>query len=189
MPAPEVYMNIQADALSRSDEQLPSFKRASGLSFKHPSSRALPVRVAFIGNHVPRQCGIATFTTDLCNAVGAEYGAAGIFVVAINDPHSSYAYPSRVRFQVAESDISSYRDAANFLNSTNVDLVSIQHEFGIFGGKAGSHILHLMRRLTKPIVTTLHTVLCEPDADQKMVMKEIAKRSNRLIVRSEEHTS
>ena len=101
-----------------------------------------------IGNHLPRQCGIATFTTDLSNAITAEYGVAVLSVVAVNDAQSSYAYPPRVRFQIAEGDVSSYRAAANFLNANNVDLVCLQHEYGIFGGKAGSHVLELLQRLT-----------------------------------------
>jgi glycosyltransferase involved in cell wall biosynthesis len=146
------------------------------------------VRVAVIGNHLPRQCGIATFTTDLCDAIAAEYSAAGVSVVAVNDPQSRYSYPARVRFEITESELSSYKAAADFLNSSNVDLVCLQHEYGIFGGKAGSHVLRLLQRLKMPVVTTLHTVLREPDLDQLVVMQEIAARSDRLIVMSE-HSS
>ena len=148
----------------------------------------LPVRVAVIGNHVPRQCGIATFTTDLCDAIAVEYGAAGVLVVAVNDPQSRYSYPARVRFEITEGDLSSYQAAADFLNSSNVDLVCLQHEYGIFGGKSGSHVLRLLQHLKMPVVTTLHTVLREPDLDQLIVMQEIAARSDRLIVMSE-HSS
>jgi len=152
------------------------------------SSASLPVRVAVIGNHVPRQCGIATFTTDLCDAIAAEYGAAGVSVVAVNDPQSRYSYPARVRFEITEDDLSSYQAAADFLNSINVDLVCLQHEYGIFGGQAGSHVLRLLQHLKMPVVTTLHTVLREPNVDQLVVMQEIATRSDRLIVMSE-HSS
>ena len=142
------------------------------------------VRVAIVGNHLPRQCGIATFTTDLCDAIAHEHGAAGVFVVAVNDSQSRYNYPARVRFEIAEGDLSSYRGAADFLNSSDVDLVCLQHEYGIFGGKAGSHVLQLLQNLKMPVVTTLHTVLREPDVDQLVVMQEIAARSDRLIVMS-----
>jgi glycosyltransferase involved in cell wall biosynthesis len=121
----------------------------------------------------------------LCDAISAEYGVAGLSVTAVNDPQSSYAYPARVRFEIAESDISSYRATANSLNASNVDLVCLQHEYGIFGGSAGSHVLQLLQRLTMPVVTTLHTVLRRPDLDQRIVMREIAERSDRLIVMSE----
>jgi glycosyltransferase involved in cell wall biosynthesis len=144
--------------------------------------------VAMIGNHVPRQCGIATFTTDLCNAITAGYGDAGVFVVAVNDPHSHYSYPARVRFEITEGDLLSYLAAAKFINSSGVDVVSLQHEYGIFGGRSGTHILHLLEHLNIPVVTTLHTVLREPDVHQLVVMQEIAARSDRLIVMSQ-HSS
>jgi len=149
---------------------------------------ALPVRIAVIGNHVPRQCGIATFTTDLCDAIAAEYSAAGMLVVAVNDPQSRYSYPARVRLEITEDELSSYQAAADFLNYSNVDLVCLQHEYGIFGGRSGSHVLRLLQHLKMPVVTTLHTVLREPDVDQLVVMREIAARSDRLIVMSE-HSS
>ena len=149
---------------------------------------ALPVRIAVIGNHVPRQCGIATFTTDLCDAIATECSAAEMLVVAVNDPQSRHSYPARVRFEITEDDLSSYQAAADFLNSSNVDLVCLQHEYGIFGGKSGSHVLRLLQHLKMPVVTTLHTVLREPALDQLIVMQEIAEHSDRLIVMSE-HSS
>lgn len=152
------------------------------------SSPSLPSRIAVIGNYLPRQCGIATFTTDLCNAIGTEYGSAQLLAVPVNDPGSHYSYPARVRFELTEGDPASYEDAADFLNFSNVDLVSLQHEYGIFGGPSGSYILRLLRRLKMAVVTTLHTVLREPDASQRMVMDEIAALSDRLIVMSE-HSS
>jgi glycosyltransferase involved in cell wall biosynthesis len=152
------------------------------------SSASLPSRIAVIGNYLPRQCGIATFTTDLCDAIGAEYETAQLMAVPVNDPGSHYSYPPRVRFELTEGDLSSYENAADFLNFSNVDLVCLQHEYGIFGGPAGSHILRLLRRLKMPVVTTLHTVLRKPDANQRIVMDEIAALSDRLIVMSE-HSS
>jgi glycosyltransferase involved in cell wall biosynthesis len=151
-------------------------------------SASLPSRIAVIGNYAPRQCGIATFTTDLCDAIGTEYSASQLLAVPVNDPGSEYNYPARVRFELMERDPSSYDDAADFLNFSNVDLVSLQHEYGIFGGPAGGHILRLLRRLKMPVVTTLHTVLCKPDANQRAVMEEIAALSDRLVVMSE-HSS
>ena len=144
-----------------------------------------PIRIAVIGNHLPRQCGIATFTTDLCDSIAAEYGAAQLSVVAINDGHSSYSYPSRVRFEISEGDLASYRAAAEYLNVRNVDLVCLQHEYGIFGGKSGNHIMELLKHLKMPVITTLHTVLREPSLDQRVVMHRIAARSERLIVMSQ----
>src|SRR6266581_3765143 len=142
-------------------------------------------RIAFIGNYLPRQCGIATFTTDLCEAFATEYNETTCIAVPVNDIEGGYAYPSRVRFELAEKDIDSYRRAADFLNINNVDLVCLQFEYGIFGGRAGSHILTLLRELRMPIVTTLHTILRDPDAQQRQVLENVAALSDRLVVMSE----
>ena len=154
----------------------------------HPRSRpkaSLPSRIAVIGNYLPRQCGIATFTTDLCAAISAEYGTARLLALPVNDTEEGYDYPARVRWSLAQDDVASYQEAAEFLNFNNIDMVCLQHEYGIFGGPAGSHILHLLRGLKMPAVTTLHTVLREPNPDQLMVMEEIAELSDRLIVMSQ----
>ena len=142
-------------------------------------------QIAFIGNYLPRQCGIATFTADLCESVAAQYPTTKCSAVPVNDIEAGYAYPDRVRFELTEKDIDSYRRAADFLNINSIDVVSLQHEYGIFGGRAGSHILALLRELRMPIVTTLHTVLQNPDPDQCRVLKEIAALSDRLVVMSE----
>jgi len=144
----------------------------------------LPSRVAIIGNYLPRRCGIATFTTDLCDAIHAEYEATELLALPVNDTEEGYSYPARIRFELSQDELASYRQAADFLNFSNIDLVCVQHEYGIFGGPAGAHILELLRRLQMPIVTTLHTVLREPNFDQRMVMEEIAALSDRLIVMS-----
>jgi glycosyltransferase involved in cell wall biosynthesis len=149
------------------------------------SKPSLPTRIAVIGNYLPRQCGIATFTTDLCTAISAEYGTARLLALPVNDTDEGYDYPSRVRWSLAQDDVRSYEEAAEFLNFNNIDMVCLQHEYGIFGGPAGGHILHLLRRLKMPLVTTLHTVLREPDPTQLAVMEEIAELSDRLIVMSQ----
>ncbi|MGA8537994.1 MAG: glycosyltransferase family 4 protein [Terriglobales bacterium] len=138
-----------------------------------------------IGNYLPRQCGIATFTTDLCAAISAEYGTARLLALPVNDTEQGYDYPARVRWSLAQDDVKSYQEAAEFLNFNNIDMVCVQHEYGIFGGPAGSHILHLLRGLKMPVVTTLHTVLREPNPDQLAVINEIAELSDRLIVMSQ----
>jgi glycosyltransferase involved in cell wall biosynthesis len=142
-------------------------------------------RIAFIGNYLPRQCGIATFTTDLCEAVASAYNETTCIALPVNDIEAGYPYPARVRFELTEKDIHSYTRAADFLNINNVDLVCLQFEYGIFGGKSGSHILTLLRDLRMPIVTTLHTILDSPSPDQRLVLEEVAALSDRLVVMSE----
>jgi glycosyltransferase involved in cell wall biosynthesis len=139
-------------------------------------------RIAILGNHLPRHCGIATFTTDLADAIGALHSDLDCFVLAMNDGRQRHAYPPRVRFELADGDISAYTRAADFLNVNAVDVVSVQHEYGIFGGKGGSHLLPLLRELRMPVVTTLHTILETPNLHQRRVMDEIAAISSRLIV-------
>ena len=151
----------------------------------HSSTDSTLNRIAFIGNYLPRQCGIATFTTDLCEAIAAQYSQTTCIALPVNDIEAGYAYPARVRFELTEKDIDSYHRATDFLNINNVDLVCLQHEYGIFGGLAGSHILALLRELRMPIVPTLHTILHDPDPDQRRVLEEVAALSDRLVVMSE----
>ncbi|MBK8091607.1 MAG: glycosyltransferase family 4 protein [Verrucomicrobiaceae bacterium] len=139
-------------------------------------------RVAFLGDYVPRQCGIATFTRDLCEAVSAAAPEAECYAGAVNDRVEGYEYPPRVRFELLEKDIDSYRRAADFLNFDNADVLCVQHEFGIYGGVAGSHLLALLKEVRMPVVTTLHTLLREPNAAQRKVMNELCQRSERLVV-------
>lgn len=146
--------------------------------------RTPPARIAVIGNYLPRRCGIATFTTHLCEAIVDQAGDEACFAVPVNDRPGGYAYPDRVRFEIAERDLKSYQRAADFLNISNVDVVCLQHEYGIFGGPYGSHILALLRDLRMPIITTLHTVLDEPDAGQRQVLHELAALSDCLVVMS-----
>ncbi len=159
--------------------------RKEMLVMDHSSTNSTINRIAFIGNYLPRQCGIATFTTDLCEAIATEYAETTCIALPVTDLEAGYAYPPRVRFELTEKDIDSYRRAADFLNINNVDLVCLQHEYGIFGGRAGSHILALLRELRMPIVTTFHTILRDPDPDQRRVLEEVAALSDRLVVMSE----
>ena len=139
-------------------------------------------KVAFVGSYLPRKCGIATFTYDLCSALTQQESGPECFVVAVSDRPKGYAYSSDVRFEITEQDLPSYRQAAEFLQSANVDVLCVQHEFGIYGGAAGSHLLALLRRVDLPIVTHLHTILEEPSLEQMDVMQELISLSARLIV-------
>src|SRR4029077_7468896 len=142
-------------------------------------------KIAFVGDHLPRKCGIATFTSDLLAAVASAHPQSRCLAVSVNDIPEGYEYPDVVRFEVEEQDLSSYLRAADFLNISNVDVVCLQHEFGIFGGPAGGHILALLRELRMPVVTTLHTILREPRADQRRVMEGLISLSTRLVVMAE----
>ncbi len=142
-------------------------------------------KIAFLGNYLPRKCGIATFTSDLLAAVAAEYPHSQCFAVPVNDVEGGYEYSDVVRFEIEEQDLPSYQRAADFLNIGNADIVCLQHEFGIFGGPAGAHVLALLRELKMPVVTTLHTVLLEPNSEQRRVMQELIARSTRLVVMAE----
>lgn len=150
-----------------------------------PAPTTAPLRVAFIGNSLPRRCGIATFTTDLQTALAATSGIAETTVVAMNDHGHRYDYPATVSIQVNDGNLDDYARAATQLNAGGFDVVSLQHEFGIFGGDAGRHILSLLTRLTMPVVTTLHTVLAEPTPTQRAVLNRIVEVSTRVIVMAE----
>jgi glycosyltransferase involved in cell wall biosynthesis len=141
--------------------------------------------VAFIGNSLPRRCGIATFTTDLQQAIAASGGTADTAIVAMTDEGRQYEYPAAVRLEVHEEKIEEYAQAARFLNDGQFDVVSLQHEFGIFGGDSGSYVMSLLTQLTMPIVTTLHTVLAAPSAGQRRVLREIVDISTTVVVMAE----
>jgi glycosyltransferase involved in cell wall biosynthesis len=177
MPFSEIAHDEKLAAVPAPETSMHAAMKASRLP--------LPTRIAFVGNFLPRECGIATFTTDLCAALETEYGEGRLFAIPVNDLDSKYDYPEQVRLELAQEDIVSYERAADFLNFNGNDLVCLQHEYGIYGGCAGSHILMLLRRLKMPLVTTLHTVLRNPDLNQRMVLEEIAQLSDRLVVMSE----
>jgi glycosyltransferase involved in cell wall biosynthesis len=139
-------------------------------------------RVALLGNHLPRQCGIATFTTDLSAGIAQVEPELDCFVLAMNDGLHRHAYPGRVRFELPDNDVGAYTRAADFLNVNAVDVLCVQHEYGIFGGKAGGHLLTLLRQLRMPVVTTLHTILGAPNLHQRRVMDELIELSDRLVV-------
>ena len=142
-------------------------------------------RLAFIGNSLPRRCGIATFTTDLQHAVAASDPDLETCIVAMTEPGQCYDYPAAVGFEVNDATLEDYVRAAEFLNAGRYQVVSLQHEFGIFGGEAGSHILALLSRLVMPVVTTLHTVVAHPTPAQRDVLDQVIALSARIVVMSE----
>jgi glycosyltransferase involved in cell wall biosynthesis len=141
--------------------------------------------IVFLGTYVPRRCGIATFTADLTRAMAAVAGDTRLAVTALNDQPEGYDYPPEVAYVVNQNDLGDYRLAAEYLNVSRVDIVCLQHEYGIFGGSEGSHILKLLAQLRMPVVTTLHTILENPSPEQKQVVCELAEVSDRIVVMSE----
>ena len=139
-------------------------------------------RIAVIGNSLPRRCGIATFTTDLQRAIAHSRPNLQACIVAMTDHDQTFDYPASVTLQIKDDSIEEYVRAAAFLNAGRFDIVCLQHEFGIFGGEAGAHILELLSRLTIPVVTTLHTVLAKPTTAQRAVMERIVEASSKMIV-------
>lgn len=139
-------------------------------------------RVAFLGDYSPRKCGIATFTTDLLEAVAGAFPDTQCFALPINDRLQGYDYPSAVRFEIAEKDLDAYRRAADYLNLNHTDVLCVQHEFGIYGGEAGAHVLTLLRGVRMPVVTTLHTVLEKPSDAQRRVMSRLTQLTDRFVV-------
>jgi glycosyltransferase involved in cell wall biosynthesis len=162
----------------RMTEEVPPMV-ANGLPFNETAKIR---KIAFVGDHLPRKCGIATFTTDLLSAVQNAYPQSQCLCVSVNDIEDGYDYPEVVRFEIEEQDLPSYLRAADFLNISDVDVVCLQHEFGIFGGPVGGHILAMLRELKMPVVTTLHTILREPKPDQRRVIEELISLSTRLVV-------
>ncbi len=150
-----------------------------------PAKASQIAKIAVIGNYLPRQCGIATFTTDLCEALKRELKTdESVGAIAMDDTVDGYQYPSTVKFQIQASSQSDYLRAAEFINVSDFDAVILQHEYGIFGGKFGAHIIHLLKALRMPIITTLHTVLDEPSEEQRAILLELANYSSRLVVMS-----
>ena len=147
--------------------------------------------VALIGSYVPRRCGIATFTHHLASAIAERIydqpleSTERVRIVAVNDQDDVYHYGPEVAFEIGQHRKYDYRNAADFLNDSKFDTISLQHEYGLFGGEAGVYLLELLERVKKPIVSTLHTVLAEPNDSQRQVLKRICDCSTTLVVMAE----
>lgn len=143
------------------------------------------LRLACVGTYPPRRCGIGTFTYDLCDSISAALAdSRSTEVVAIDDTPAGYNYSDRVRFEIRQEDLGSYRLAADFMNIRGIDLLLVQHEYGIYGGRDGGHLLTLFHEARMPIVTTLHTVLPEPSTHLRQLTRELVRLSDRVVVMS-----
>jgi len=141
--------------------------------------------IVLIGNYLPRQCGIATFTTHLLESIALNVPDKDCWAIAMNDRPEGYAYPPQVRFEINQNQLNEYSLAADLCNLNQVDAVCLQHEYGIFGGKRGSFIIELLRDLKIPVVTTLHTILNDPPPQERHILMQLAEFSDRLVVMSE----
>lgn len=141
-----------------------------------------PLRLAFVGTYPPRRCGIGTFTRDLAEAVSVARIGSSVRILATTDAAGPYDYADSVRFEIRQGDKQDYVRAADHLNYSDTQLVCVQHEFGIYGGDDGSHILAFLARLERSVVTTLHTVLRTPSNSQRAIVRAMADRCDRLVV-------
>ncbi len=172
--------------MRKSNHQELALQHNSGI----PASIIKPMSAAFVSTYPPRRCGIATFTHDLISSIaqitGTTLGSSPeLQVIAMNNIPEGYEYPHQVRFEIRDQQKQDYREAADFINVSSVEIVSLQHEYGIFGGDNGAYILTLLRNLHKPVVSTLHTVLQKPNPVQKKVLTEICELSTRVVILSE----
>lgn len=141
------------------------------------------LRVIYVGSYIPRECGIATFTKDLTTSINILNPHCLAEIMAVDEPGiENRGYPWEVKYRIHQDDINSYISAADYINQSSAEVISIQHEFGIYGGKNGEYIIPFMERIKKPIITTFHTVLPKPDEHRLQLVKKIAKKSAVIIV-------
>jgi len=140
--------------------------------------------IAFVGTYPPRRCGIATFTRDLSAATRAAAGNSAPMIIALTDPGGQYEYAREVKYEIRQGVKGDYARAAEFVNYSDVRLVSIQHEHGIFGGDDGAYVLDFLTALRAPAIATLHTVLKEPTGSQKTIIQKMSRQCARLVVMS-----
>ena len=141
--------------------------------------------IALLGNSLPRRCGLATYTSHVHDALRERYPALAVDFYAMNDPGRTYDYPRCVTQTIRQDIVADYRRAGERIEASGAELLWVQHEFGIFGGPAGAHLLTLLERLTIPIAITLHSVVDLPSPEQRAVMNRLARSASRLIVMAE----
>jgi glycosyltransferase involved in cell wall biosynthesis len=141
--------------------------------------------VLFIGTYVPKECGIATFTHDLLNSVYGEYNDVQCEVIALNNFSETYNYPDEVVFQIERDRIEDYYLAADYINQSTADIVCLQHEFGLFGGSAGDYIFAILSGINKPVITTMHTIIREPELEYRISTEKLIRYSEKLVVMSQ----
>jgi glycosyltransferase involved in cell wall biosynthesis len=141
-----------------------------------------PKEVCYLSTYPPRKCGIGVYTKDLVDAMDLYSDSVSSTVIALNENRASNRYDERVKWQIRHDKEEDYIKAAEEVNSSDIDVVNIQHEFGIFGGEWGSHVISFLDTLRKPVVTTLHTLQPDLDPQGQRVLKQILSRSNAIVV-------
>ena len=141
--------------------------------------------LAMIGNFLPRQCGLATFTTDVWQAMRDRFPEVQVDVYAMDDHPGRYAYPPAVTGTIPQHELAGYLDTARKIEASGAQAIWVQHEYGIYGGPAGEHLLALLDRTTLPVIATLHTVLEKPNADERRVMEGLLRRCSKVVVMAE----
>ena len=160
--------------------------KLNSVSLKWRDQLNKQLRVLFIGTYVPKECGIATFTSDLLNSVSGGNNNIHCEIIAVSDPSENCNYPEEVVFQIERNKLEDYYRAADFINHSDADVICLQHEFGLFGGDAGDYIFALLSGISKPVITTMHTVILEPELDEYRVSTEkLVRYSDKLVVMSQ----
>ena len=154
----------------------------SELSTKHHVPESNEEYIAFLGTYTPRECGIATFTKDLIDSVDLLAKFAPARVISVNEIETIYDYDSRVKQQIRQDFEEDYIQAAKYINSSRINAVNLQHEFGIYGGECGKYILSFLQNVHKPVITTLHTVQPDSESTARNVLKEILSHSKAIVV-------
>ncbi|MFA6666488.1 MAG: glycosyltransferase family 4 protein [Armatimonadota bacterium] len=178
MPKRQKILNIKQAENSESDGWKPEDLKM----FKFLREVLNHIDIAYVATYPPQECGIATFTKDLATAISKYTPFSDPSVLAVGGESGIEPYPKIVKFRIHKSDIQSYRDAADYINKSDVSAVSLQHEYGIFGGPDGEYILEFLERVRKPVIVTLHTVLFNPSPNQKRVVQKIAELAGALVV-------
>jgi CBS domain-containing protein len=146
--------------------------------------RGLPDKpiITYLSTYPPRECGIATFTNNLVNSINELNALSPPVITAINDKGGDYNYPPQGKIQIEREEVESYIAAAKKINSSGIQALNLQHEYGLFGGVWGDYLLDFLEEIEKPVITTLHTILETPPRDAERVLKEVIRLSHRIVV-------
>ena len=145
-----------------------------------------PLNVIYVSSYIPRKCGIATYTKDLTSAINLLNARSLAEILAVNHVEDELEYPWEAKFKIAYDDLATYLSAAEYINQSHADIVSLQHEFGLFGGEAGEYILPFVEALKVPLVTTFHTVVSDHGGKYGEILRRIAQKSAAIVVMMED---